>query len=207
MKKKWIIIVGAVLLVGIFTTIAFADNPIKLFVNGQEIKPDVPPQLINGRTMVPIRWVAEALGADVQWDAKNQQVKVSQPPDIWNETLTITADEWIKIRSLLSQFYLATDWQDDASWKQVVTNDINVTLPVAGDYPTIVDWRVLDGRKLDKNHIQLRVKVVHDYYGDIYEYLEDVTVDMQQNKVSRVNVGERKDLSSVTVFNGLTLTK
>ncbi|MBE3586356.1 MAG: copper amine oxidase N-terminal domain-containing protein [Thermoanaerobacter sp.] len=50
-------IVGAVLLVGIFTTIAFADNPIKLFVNGQEIKPDVPPQLINGRTMVPIKWV------------------------------------------------------------------------------------------------------------------------------------------------------
>ncbi|MCS5697320.1 copper amine oxidase N-terminal domain-containing protein [Desulfofundulus thermocisternus] len=57
MKKKWIIIVGAVLLVGTFTTIAFADNPIKLFVNGQEIKPDVPPQLINGRTMVPIKWV------------------------------------------------------------------------------------------------------------------------------------------------------
>ncbi|MGB9860687.1 MAG: copper amine oxidase N-terminal domain-containing protein, partial [Moorellaceae bacterium] len=77
MRKRWIIIVGAVLLASIFTTIASADDAIKLFVNGKEIKPDVPPQIINGRTMVPIRWVAEALGADVQWDEQNRTVSVS----------------------------------------------------------------------------------------------------------------------------------
>jgi len=28
----------------------------------------IPPQLANGHTMVPARRVAEAMGADVQWD-------------------------------------------------------------------------------------------------------------------------------------------
>jgi len=66
-KRKWMLLI-ALLLVTSLAGIAFTANPIKLFVNGEEIRPDVPPQLIHGRTMVPIRWIAEALGADVQWE-------------------------------------------------------------------------------------------------------------------------------------------
>ncbi|MHB8986513.1 MAG: stalk domain-containing protein [Eubacteriales bacterium] len=53
-------------------------GPIKLVVNGREIKPDVPPQLINGRTMAPVRWVAEALEADVKWDEQNNTVIITK---------------------------------------------------------------------------------------------------------------------------------
>lgn len=35
------------------------------FVNGQSVSLDVPPQIINGRTLVPIRFVSENLGAEV----------------------------------------------------------------------------------------------------------------------------------------------
>lgn len=79
MKKKWLAVIGVVILVSIFATAALASNPIKLFVNGQEIKPDVPPQIINGRTMVPIRWVAEALDADVQWSEESRSVLINTP--------------------------------------------------------------------------------------------------------------------------------
>lgn len=79
MKKKWLVVIGVAILVSIFATAAFADNSIKLFVNGQEIKTDVPPQIINGRTMVPVRWIAEALGADIQWDGQNNAVKINKP--------------------------------------------------------------------------------------------------------------------------------
>lgn len=79
MKKKWLIVFGAVFLVAALATVGFAANPTKLIVNGQEIKPDVPPQIINGRTMVPVRWIAEALGADVQWDEENKIVWVNTP--------------------------------------------------------------------------------------------------------------------------------
>jgi len=84
LKKKWLVFSSVAILAVALTTIAFAANPIKLIVNDQEIKPDVSPQIINGRTMVPIRSVAEALGANVQWDAKNNSVKI--------ETKGITQD-------------------------------------------------------------------------------------------------------------------
>lgn len=77
MRKRWLIVTGAVVLTIVLATVAFAANPMKLVVNGQEIKPDVPPQIINGRTMVPVRWVAEALGADVQWDETSRTVRIA----------------------------------------------------------------------------------------------------------------------------------
>lgn len=65
-------------LVGILLSASFAlaDNPISLIVNGQQITCDVPPQLINGRVMVPARALAEALGAIVTWDSSNNAVVV-----------------------------------------------------------------------------------------------------------------------------------
>jgi hypothetical protein len=51
-----------------------AADPVTLEVNGREIWPDVPPKIVGGRVMVPIRWIAEALGADVEWDAGRQTV-------------------------------------------------------------------------------------------------------------------------------------
>ncbi|MDD4530301.1 MAG: copper amine oxidase N-terminal domain-containing protein, partial [Candidatus Gracilibacteria bacterium] len=45
--------------------------------NGEEIKLDVPPQIINGRTLVPIRFVGEAFGADVKWDGDNRILTIT----------------------------------------------------------------------------------------------------------------------------------
>jgi len=47
------------------------------FVNGQSVSLDVPPQIINGRTLVPIRFVSENLGADVQWDGNTKTVSIN----------------------------------------------------------------------------------------------------------------------------------
>ena len=55
---------------------AAAENPIRLIVNGKTIQTDVPPQMMEGRVMVPIRWVAEALGAEVKWDEENRAVMI-----------------------------------------------------------------------------------------------------------------------------------
>ena len=35
---------------------------------------DAAPQIVDGRTMVPLRFVGETLGADVSWDGENRQV-------------------------------------------------------------------------------------------------------------------------------------
>lgn len=56
-----------------------ADSPIKLFIDGEIIQCDVPPQIINGRVMVPARFVAEPLGAKVEWDERSRTVIILSP--------------------------------------------------------------------------------------------------------------------------------
>ena len=46
--------------------------------NGQTIPVDVPAQLINDRTMIPVRVIAEAFGADVQWNGPGQTVLITE---------------------------------------------------------------------------------------------------------------------------------
>jgi hypothetical protein len=45
-------------------------------VNGKIVKIDVPAKIINGSTMVPIRFVSESLGAEVSWDAKSNVINI-----------------------------------------------------------------------------------------------------------------------------------
>ncbi|WP_314001395.1 copper amine oxidase N-terminal domain-containing protein [uncultured Paenibacillus sp.] len=78
MKKKWLAAAGLSLLVLSSVNMALADKPIKLFINGKEIRSDVAPYDDKGRVMVPIRSVAEALDADVKWDGKTNSVIIEQ---------------------------------------------------------------------------------------------------------------------------------
>ena len=79
-KNLYYLIIG--LLIGTLFPIQslFADNlnnPIKLIINGKTIQCDVPPQNINGRVLVPARFVAEPLGATVDWDGVNKTVIIN----------------------------------------------------------------------------------------------------------------------------------
>jgi hypothetical protein len=47
-----------------------------MYVNDNPQEIDVPPQIIEGRTLLPIRWVAEPLGASIGWDANEKKVTV-----------------------------------------------------------------------------------------------------------------------------------
>ena len=48
-----------------------------MMINGVPFTMDVAPEIVDpGRTMLPLRWVAQALGADVQWDAATQTVTI-----------------------------------------------------------------------------------------------------------------------------------
>jgi hypothetical protein len=49
----------------------------QMSVDGTSVTIDVAPQIIEGRTLLPIKWVAEPLGADVSWDATDRKVTVS----------------------------------------------------------------------------------------------------------------------------------
>lgn len=46
-------------------------------VNGQDIKLDVPPHLVSGRTLVPLRFVSQALGAFVDWSPATRAITIT----------------------------------------------------------------------------------------------------------------------------------
>jgi|GEM_PF-2118386 len=47
-----------------------------IYVNNIPKQIDVPPLIIEGRTYLPIRWVAEPLGANVYWDDRDRKVTI-----------------------------------------------------------------------------------------------------------------------------------
>ena len=50
------------------------DSKISIYVNEKELQCDVPPYIENGRTMVPMRKIFEALNAEVTWDEATQTI-------------------------------------------------------------------------------------------------------------------------------------
>ncbi len=47
-----------------------------LVANGQTMSMDVPPDVLNGRTMLPIRFAAENLGCDVEWINSTREIVI-----------------------------------------------------------------------------------------------------------------------------------
>ncbi len=55
----------------------YTGNILKLEVNGTEVSTDIPPVIIDNRSLVPARAVFEKLGASVKWDEVQKKVTVS----------------------------------------------------------------------------------------------------------------------------------
>lgn len=74
---------AAILMIGAMASAApkwglFDGHPIvRVVVNGRQIDSDVPAINLNGRTMVPLRFVSEALGANVSWNDEEQTAVVT----------------------------------------------------------------------------------------------------------------------------------
>jgi len=50
-------------------------NGVQKFIDASNNK--VYPEIVNGRTMIPLRFVAENLGCDVQWDPNTQTITIT----------------------------------------------------------------------------------------------------------------------------------
>ncbi|NNG66458.1 stalk domain-containing protein [Caldanaerobacter subterraneus] len=81
MKRKISFLIIAAFLISLLPLYAFAlpvqTYQTQVYLNGVRIDTgDVPPFIENGRTMVPLRFFSENLGAAVKWDGNTQTVTV-----------------------------------------------------------------------------------------------------------------------------------
>ena len=75
MKK----VLTALLLISmLFSLSVSADAPICVLLDGQELSFDVNPEIITSRTMVPMRAIFTALGANVDWVEEHRLIVASK---------------------------------------------------------------------------------------------------------------------------------
>lgn len=131
------------------SAVALADNTVRLFVNGREIVfDDAPPQIINGRTMVPAKPLAEALGATVTWVPETRSVLVnSQTVD----------SEWLTVNEAVQKYGLSAEqlWKSGVLYMKITGNGHAVELlcnPTVAEFDAksdtgvVVHGRMVNGR-------------------------------------------------------------
>ncbi|MDQ0089436.1 putative RNA-binding protein with TRAM domain [Paenibacillus anaericanus] len=75
MKKLWVTLLAGLLVLPIlFQSSAQAATPIRIYIDGVPLVTDQAAVMIQGRTMLPLRAIFEALDAKIQWNQKTQTV-------------------------------------------------------------------------------------------------------------------------------------
>ena len=74
MKKVLSFILVLCMVASMFTFNVFASEEIKVTIDGKAQSYDVMPIIENGRTLVPLRAIFEALNAEIEWDGNTKTV-------------------------------------------------------------------------------------------------------------------------------------
>ena len=75
MKKA--LCLGLALIIMLSVAAIAKEEPVKIYINKGIIPSDQPPIIKNSRVLVPIRVIAEQLGADVSYDSGERRVSIS----------------------------------------------------------------------------------------------------------------------------------
>lgn len=108
-------------------------------VNGVPRTLDVPAQMINGTTMVPLRFMGESLGADIKWDAASSTIAITTGTTVETTTISITSFQiealpWIR-RGFGADFKLTGSPGGQASvWVSGVPGEVKLAEGPAGTY-------------------------------------------------------------------------
>lgn len=106
---------------------------ITVSAEGKNVVFDVPPQIINDRTMIPLRAVSEALGAEVLWDESTKTTTVtkkdttikmtigteifirnSEPVTLDSPAVIVDSRTLVPLRAVAEAFGYEVCWNDDS---------------------------------------------------------------------------------------------
>jgi len=165
MKKNLLrILLLSLLAVLLFALPAAAHPPITVFVDGKVVEMDAQPVIENGRTLVPVRPLAEALGAaedDIEWDAVNRRATIT----LGDKQIILTIDQaqanvsgaavqldvparivppgrtMIPLRFVSEQFGCLVEWDGVNYVINIVSDGVSTTTPTTPtpEPPTVID--------------------------------------------------------------------
>jgi hypothetical protein len=160
MKRLVLILLVLVLFLPTNLSFVHAADPIKVKVDGYQLSFDVPPTIISGRVLVPLRAIFEALGTDVAWNNNTKTVTATKDSTkitltVNNKTAKVNAKsialdvplKLINSRVLVPTRFVAeslgasVDWDSETrtvSIKSVGTHPVGGTYLPAPSYASIV---------------------------------------------------------------------
>ena len=213
MKKKLsIVLLSLAMTFNTCSLVGYADGGISVTLNGEALTFDVPPQLIDNRTMVPLRKIFEAMGAVVDWNNETQTVTATKGNErviatinsknvyINGETKTLDVPPMvIDDRTLVPVRFVAEAFGANVDWNEATQTVVIGTkwngvgeVPCYSKYPTIPDLGIIYGISgIEKNG---------DSAGAVYEYnLTDIPslmpyVSAMEKAGYEVNAGAAEDL-------------
>lgn len=142
---------------------------VKVTVNGKTVKSSVPGQIVDGATMLPLRAIAEALGARVDWDNRKYQASITTPPAPIKQGLSLA--ELNKIGESVGLVY-----QLDAQGRQIGTGSAFVTDGIAVTNNHVADGEAVSLR-IDFGQKQFTVKVADAVFKSVEKDLIGFKVD------------------------------
>ena len=214
MKKITSLLLTMLLLILAITPV-MANNNITVKIDGQQIAFDVPPQLINDRTMVPLRAIFEALGATVDWNGDTQTVMSTKGsttisltinnPTMYVNGTAVTLDSpacligsrtLVPVRAISEAFGTTVDWDGNTS-----TVLISTTQLVPQVSATLKREEIEVKVKPSGSELIFENRSAYPYSFDTVVVNEGIVFDFSVDgkKVSDVtiNPGERKQVNCV----------
>lgn len=122
---------------------------IDLVIDGEKLELDVPPQLVENRTLVPLRAIFEKLGATVEWDQATQTATATKGTDVVQITIDSTTAyingqaQTLDVpamvmdnRTLVPVRFVSEALQADVQWIQE-TQTVQITTQTGGTTVTV----------------------------------------------------------------------
>lgn len=127
--------------IGVASATGTPSNP-SILLDGLPLEFDVPPRIMNGRTMVPFRAIAEALGIEVLWNESNRSIQAFGPdllvylridvPTMWVNGTAVELDvppTIVDSRTLLPLRAFTTAFGAEVGWDPE-SYTVNIKSPV-----------------------------------------------------------------------------
>ena len=181
MKKILCTILIATIVMSVMSVSAFAEIPIRIVVGGEKLVTDVNPVIVNGRTLVPLRAIFEALDATVEWNNDTRTVTATKDDTVISLTI---GEDVMKVNSADVKLDVAAQIVDDRTMIPVraVSEALDCVVEWNNDTRTVrikTDmWKISSVEYCHVGFVGDEETV--DYKWEEYTYNDDGTVRLDE---------------------------
>ena len=211
LKKILCGVLSATMLITSAVIPVMAENDIQVKLDGKTLSFDVPPQIINDRTMVPLRAIFEALGATVDWNQETKTVTSTKGDTTIKLTIdsntmyvndnTVTLDSpacvvndrtLVPVRAISEAYNTKVDWNGDTRTVVISSNTVTATVPpeiTNTAFSKVKDYIIKNGTQ--------NVKTEDEEY---YVFVDNGDLLLKQNLI--IKLSYNVDTNTINMYLG-----